>query len=101
MVDLSGRPGLTFKIDFVRARIGEFDVDLVHEFFQGFINHALVTLHVDNLKGETRTIRLKRHSRRLDALAHGGGTRSAHERRAVDQGQSLTNLCCQLSLAHD
>jgi imidazoleglycerol-phosphate dehydratase len=52
VVDLSGRPGLSLKIDFVRARIGEFDVDLVHEFFQGFTNHALVTLHVDNLKGE-------------------------------------------------
>ena len=52
VVDLSGRPGLEFKIDFVRARIGEFDVDLVHEFFQGFINHAHVTLHVDNLKGD-------------------------------------------------
>ena len=52
VVDLSGRPGLEFKIDFVRARIGEFDVDLVHEFFQGFINHAQVTLHVDNLKGD-------------------------------------------------
>jgi len=51
-VDLSGRPGLEFKIDFVRARIGEFDVDLVHEFFQGFVNHAQVTLHVDNLKGD-------------------------------------------------
>ena len=52
VVDLSGRPGLSLKIDFVRARIGEFDVDLVHEFFQGFTNHALVTLHVDNLQGE-------------------------------------------------
>jgi imidazoleglycerol-phosphate dehydratase len=52
VVDLSGRPGLSLNIDFVRARIGEFDVDLVHEFFQGFTNHALVTLHVDNLKGE-------------------------------------------------
>jgi imidazoleglycerol-phosphate dehydratase len=52
VIDLSGRPGLEFKIDFVRARIGEFDVDLVHEFFQGFINHAQVTLHVDNLKGD-------------------------------------------------
>ncbi len=52
VVDLSGRPGLEFKIDFVRARIGEFDVDLVHEFFQGFTNHALVTLHVENLKGD-------------------------------------------------
>ncbi len=52
VVDLSGRPGLEFKIDFARARIGEFDVDLVHEFFQGFVNHAQVTLHVDNLKGD-------------------------------------------------
>jgi imidazoleglycerol-phosphate dehydratase len=52
VVDLSGRPGLDFKIAFVRARIGEFDVDLVHEFFQGFVNHAQVTLHVDNLKGD-------------------------------------------------
>jgi imidazoleglycerol-phosphate dehydratase len=52
VVDLSGRPGLVFKVDFVRARIGEFDVDLVHEFFQGFTNHALATLHVDNLRGD-------------------------------------------------
>jgi imidazoleglycerol-phosphate dehydratase len=52
VVDLSGRPGLDFRIDFARARIGEFDVDLVHEFFQGFVNHAQVTLHVDNLKGD-------------------------------------------------
>ena len=52
VVDLSGRPGLVMKIDFVRPRIGEFDVDLVHEFFQGFVNHAQVTLHVDNLKGD-------------------------------------------------
>jgi imidazoleglycerol-phosphate dehydratase len=51
VVDLSGRPGLEMDVDFVRARIGEFDVDLVHEFFQGFVNHALVTLHIDNLKG--------------------------------------------------
>jgi imidazoleglycerol-phosphate dehydratase len=51
VIDLSGRPGLEFNIDFARARIGDFDVDLVHEFFQGFVNHALVTLHVDNLRG--------------------------------------------------
>jgi imidazoleglycerol-phosphate dehydratase len=51
VVDLSGRPGLEFHIEFTRARIGEFDVDLVHEFFQGFVNHAAVTLHVDNLRG--------------------------------------------------
>jgi imidazoleglycerol-phosphate dehydratase len=52
VVDLSGRPGLFMKIDFVRPRIGEFDVDLVREFFQGFVNHAQVTLHVDNLTGD-------------------------------------------------
>jgi imidazoleglycerol-phosphate dehydratase len=51
VIDLSGRPGLEFSIEFSRALIGEFDVDLVHEFFQGFVNHALVTLHIDNLKG--------------------------------------------------
>ena len=52
VVDLSGRPGLAMKIEFARPRIGDFDVDLVHEFFQGFVNHAQVTLHVDNLKGD-------------------------------------------------
>ncbi len=51
VVDFSGRPGLEFNVAFVRARIGEFDVDLVHEFFQGFVNHAQATLHVDNLRG--------------------------------------------------
>jgi len=52
VVDLSGRPGLEFHVPFTRAMIGTFDVDLVHEFFQGFVNHALVTLHVDNLRGD-------------------------------------------------
>ena len=52
VVDLSGRPGLEFHVDYVRGLIGEFDVDLIHEFFQGFVNHAQVTLHVDNLSGE-------------------------------------------------
>ena len=51
VVDLSGRPGLVFNVDFTRARIGDFDVDLIREFFQGFVNHALVTLHIDNLRG--------------------------------------------------
>lgn len=51
VLDLSGRPGLEFNCEFTRAAIGEFDVDLFHEFFQGFVNHALVTLHIDNLKG--------------------------------------------------
>ncbi|MGE5339124.1 MAG: imidazoleglycerol-phosphate dehydratase HisB [Gemmatimonadota bacterium] len=52
VVDLSGRPGLEWHVPFTRAMIGEFDVDLAHEFFQGFVNHALVTLHVDNLRGD-------------------------------------------------
>jgi imidazoleglycerol-phosphate dehydratase len=52
VVDFSGRPGLEFHVPFTRARVGEFDVDLFHEFFQGFINHANVTLHIDNLRGD-------------------------------------------------
>ena len=51
VIDLSGRPGLEYSVDYARGLIGDFDVDLVHEFFQGFANHALVTLHIDNLKG--------------------------------------------------
>lgn len=51
VLDISGRPGLEFGCTFTRAAIGTFDVDLVHEFFQGFVNHANVTLHIDNLKG--------------------------------------------------
>jgi imidazoleglycerol-phosphate dehydratase len=52
VIDLSGRPGLVFAVDFSRGTIGEFDVDLVSEFFQGFVNHAGVTLHIDNLRGK-------------------------------------------------
>ncbi len=51
VLDISGRPGLVFNCEFVRDSIGEFDVDLINEFFQGFVNHALVTLHIDNLAG--------------------------------------------------
>jgi imidazoleglycerol-phosphate dehydratase len=51
VLDLSGRPGLEFHVPFTRAMIGQFDVDLVIEFFQGFVNHAGVTLHIDNLRG--------------------------------------------------
>ena len=51
VLDISGRPGLVFNCEFVRDSIGEFDVDLVNEFFQGFVNHALITLHIDNLAG--------------------------------------------------
>jgi imidazoleglycerol-phosphate dehydratase len=52
VVDLSGRPGLIWQVDFRRAMIGSFDVDLAHEFFQGFVNHAQITVHVDNLRGD-------------------------------------------------
>ncbi|AMO98414.1 imidazoleglycerol-phosphate dehydratase HisB [Collimonas sp. NPDC087041] len=52
VIDFSGRPGLEFHVPFKRAMIGGFDVDLTHEFFQGFVNHALVSLHIDNLRGE-------------------------------------------------
>ena len=52
VIDFSGRPGLFYNIPFTRSHIGKFDVDLTREFFQGFVNHALATLHIDNLKGE-------------------------------------------------
>ena len=52
VVDFSGRPGLEYHVPYTRGLIGEFDVDLVHEFFQGFVNHAQATLHVDNLRGD-------------------------------------------------
>ncbi|BBB69180.1 imidazoleglycerol-phosphate dehydratase [Undibacterium sp. YM2] len=52
VIDFSGRPGLEYHIPFTRAMIGNFDVDLTREFFQGFVNHALVTLHIDNLRGD-------------------------------------------------
>lgn len=52
VIDFSGRPGLEFHVPFKRSMIGSFDVDLTHEFFQGFVNHAHMTLHIDNLRGE-------------------------------------------------
>jgi len=52
VIDFSGRPGLVYNVEFARQRVGDFDVDLFHEFFQGFVNHAKVTLHIDNLKGD-------------------------------------------------
>lgn len=52
VVDLSGRPGLEYRVEYPRARVGEFDIDLIHEFFQGFVNHAMVTLHVTTLSGK-------------------------------------------------
>ncbi|MEQ9452503.1 MAG: imidazoleglycerol-phosphate dehydratase HisB [Pseudomonadales bacterium] len=52
VIDLSGRPGLFYRVDYTRARVGDFDLDLLREFFQGFTNHAMVTLHLDNLHGD-------------------------------------------------
>ena len=52
VIDFSGRPGIEYRVNFTRPRIGQFDVDLFHEFFQGFANHALATLHIDNLSGK-------------------------------------------------
>ncbi len=51
VIDLSGRPGLSYHVNFTRARVGEFDVDLFIEFFQGFVNHALASIHIDNIRG--------------------------------------------------
>lgn len=51
VIDCSGRPGLEYNVNYPRARIGDFDVDLIFEFFQGFINHAMITLHIDSLRG--------------------------------------------------
>lgn len=51
VIDCSGRPGLEYNVNYPRARIGEFDVDLIFEFFQGFVNHAMMTLHIDNIRG--------------------------------------------------
>ena len=85
VVDLSGRPGLDMKIDFVRARIGEFDVDLTREFFQGFVNHALVTLHIDNLKGDNA-----HHQAETAFKAFGRALRMAVELDSRTQGVPST-----------
>lgn len=52
VIDFSGRPGIEYRVEYPRAQIGQFDVDLFHEFFQGFVNHAPATLHIDNLQGK-------------------------------------------------
>ena len=52
VIDCSGRPGLEYNVNFAKGTVGDFDIDLFHEFFQGFVNHALVTLHIDNIRGK-------------------------------------------------
>jgi imidazoleglycerol-phosphate dehydratase len=83
VVDFSGRPGLEFHVDFVRAQVGGFDVDLFHEFFQGFVNHAAVTLHVDNLRGENA-----HHQAETVFKAFGRALRMALTADARSQGQT-------------
>jgi imidazoleglycerol-phosphate dehydratase len=85
VVDLSGRPGIEMKVDFVRARIGEFDVDLAREFFQGFVNHAQVTLHIDNLRGDNA-----HHQAETVFKAFGRALRMAVERDPRIQGVPST-----------
>lgn len=81
VVDFSGRPGLEFHVPFTRARIGDFDVDLTREFFQGLVNHALITLHVDNLRG-----RNAHHQCETIFKACGRALRMAMERDPRSQG---------------
>ena len=52
VIDCSGRPGLEYNVNFAKGTVGDFDIDLFHEFFQGFVNHALATLHIDNIRGK-------------------------------------------------
>ena len=91
VIDFSGRPGLEYHVKFTRALIGEFDVDLMHEFFQGFVNHAQVTLHIDNLRGDNAhhqcETMFKAFARALRMAAEPDPRAAGH--RAVDQGQPL------------
>ena len=82
VVDFSGRPGLIYCVNFPRARIGEFDVDLIHEFYQGFVNHAQLTLHIDSLRGDNA-----HHVAETVFKAFGRAVRMAleHDPRMADQ----------------
>jgi imidazoleglycerol-phosphate dehydratase len=82
VIDFSGRPGLEMHVDFTRDRVGDFDVDLFYEFFQGFVNHANVTLHIDNLRG-----RNTHHQIETIFKAFGRALRMALERDARMAGQ--------------
>ena len=83
VIDCSGRPGLEFHVPFTRAKVGEFDVDLFVEFFQGFVNHAKVTLHIDNLRGHNA-----HHQAETIFKAFGRAIRMAVARDADLQGVS-------------
>lgn len=81
VIDFSGRPGLEYSTDYPRARVGEFDIDLLHEFFQGFTNHAQVTLHIDCLRGSN-----SHHIAETIFKAFGRAVRMALEADARMQG---------------
>jgi imidazoleglycerol-phosphate dehydratase len=81
VIDFSGRPGLEMHVPWKRSMIGSFDVDLAHEFFQGFVNHALVSLHIDNLRGENA-----HHQCETVFKAFGRALRMAAERDARSAG---------------
>jgi imidazoleglycerol-phosphate dehydratase len=90
VLDISGRPGLVFNAEFVRSNVGEFEVDLIREFFQGFVNHALVTLHIDNLAGDNA-----HHQAETIFKAFGRALRVALEidARAADTFPTKGSLC--------
>ncbi len=81
VIDFSGRPGLEYHVPFTRSMIGSFDVDLAHEFFQGFVNHALVSMHIDNLRGDNA-----HHQCETVFKAFGRALRMAAERDARAAG---------------
>ena len=91
VIDLSGRPGLEYAVDYARGLVGEFDIDLVHEFFQGFVNHALVTLHIDNLKAQCAPSGRNHVQGIRPRVAHGGRRLDpARPGVAFDQRKPLT-----------
>ena len=96
VIDFSGRPGLHMDVEFTRAAIGTLDTQLFWEFFQGFVNHARVTLHIDNLKGLNAHHPGRDHLQGLrPGAAHGRGGGPAHGRTdALDQGQPV-NINCE------
>lgn len=85
VIDFSGRPGLEYRVDYPRARIQDFDVDLVHEFFQGFTNHAMATLHIDGLRGSNA-----HHIAETVFKAFGRAMRMAVERDTRERGTPST-----------
>jgi imidazoleglycerol-phosphate dehydratase len=91
VIDFSGRPGLEFHVPFTRAVVGGFDVDLFYEFFQGFVNHAQVTLHIDNLRGENTHHQIETVFKAFGrALRMALARRCGHGRHyALDQGRTL------------